>query len=137
MLAVLSLFWVVAVEAERPCLQDPAITGRTCPAEECVALQVVVDSDCKQPAPLKCTNKEIEGDCAAYVVMRQKWLDCYLARTIMNERCWGGGDFNHQEKAATALVKIKECNDKILEECPGACRQLNLFRNPGVRSGSR
>ena len=114
--------------AERPCLQDPAITGRTCPEAECLLLQDDVNLRCKSPAPVSCTRL---AGCNVLRREKVKWLDCYAARNRINIRCWGGGDFDHQQKAAEAIGNVAKCEQRIaLPEpigCADPCPQLPLL----------
>lgn len=108
----------------RSCLEDPAISGRTCPAGVCVSLQDDVNWLCK-PKPKKCAR--LTG-CLTLKKTRQQFLNCYTARTRMNVICWNGGDLNHQREAARAIDSVFECNERIaLPEpvgCEDPCPQL-------------
>ncbi|HTG33744.1 MAG TPA: hypothetical protein VLB76_12520 [Thermoanaerobaculia bacterium] len=102
--------------ADRAC--DAANPLLRCPVLECIALLADVNSICKTPAPQACRN--VSG-CFALRQERQHWLDCYTARTIMNDRCWGGGDPGHQERAADAIKQVGACDRLIAMPEPQGC----------------
>ena len=104
--------------AERGCLEDPVLTGRTCTELECVALQANVNNSCKNPAPISCNS--ISG-CFLLRQEKQKWLSCYEARSIINARCWSGGDFGHQQAAAQAIQNVGTCEARIALPQPTGC----------------
>ena len=96
----------------RGCFQgNPAMT---CPLLECMTLDDAVhapDSCSSQSSPLS-GCKKLTG-CFNLQQARARWLKCYQSRTILNERCFGGGDAEHQEKAAIAITKVFECDAEI------------------------
>jgi hypothetical protein len=94
----------------RGCLEDPAISGRTCDEAVCVALQADVNLKCKTPAPLACRN--VFG-CAQRTAMRQRWVDCRDARVTINTTCWGGGDAGHIQAVTQANISITKCDTEI------------------------
>ena len=104
--------------ADRGCLGDPALTGRTCSEAECVALQGNVNGACKNPAPRSCNN--ISG-CGALRFEKGKWLACANARDIINARCWGGGDSGHQQASAQAWQNVGNCEARIALPEPVGC----------------
>ncbi len=122
-LGLLILFAVLAVGvvpafAERGCLGDPASTGRTCPVEECVALQNDVNSICKNPPPLPC--RKAEG-CNQLRREKNHWIDCAAARARINMRCWSGGDLGHQHELEKAWNHVSECETLIALPQPTGC----------------
>lgn len=112
------LFLAKDARAERACEADPLITGRACPVEMCIALQDQVTRRCKAPAPYACKN--VSG-CEALLRERQHWLDCYIARTTINMKCWNGGDLGHQQGAATAIEHVGKCDERIALPRPEGC----------------
>ncbi|MFL6197582.1 MAG: hypothetical protein ACJ76J_00250 [Thermoanaerobaculia bacterium] len=89
-----------------------------CPLAECIALQANVVQICKNPAPVSC-----EGLTGCNVLRREKqhWLDCYTARTIINMRCFSGGNLGHQERAAEAIRHVGVCEAMMREPEPVGC----------------
>lgn len=100
----------------RGCLDPTANVG--CSVAECQGLQVNVNSACKNPAPTSCRN--IVG-CNPLRAMKQRWLNCYTARTIINERCFAGGDIGHQQAAAQAIQNVSVCDARIALPEPVGC----------------
>lgn len=116
--AFAGVFFATNARAERACLEDPAITGRTCSAAECIALHDEIERICKKPPPRRCEP----GDCDELRKERKHWLDCYIARVISNERCWNGGDQGHQIAAADAIMHVGKCDAIIaLPRAEGGC----------------
>lgn len=95
-----------------------------CPVEECIALQANVHGPnaCGDPvsgnSPVACRN--IAG-CFNLRQTRQRWLNCYTARNIINARCWNGGDLGHQQQAAQAIQNVAACDLKIKLPEPEGC----------------
>jgi hypothetical protein len=92
----------------------------TCPVAECIALQAQVHApdSCGPPAPLACRN--VTG-CFNLRAMRQQWLNCYVARSRINVRCFGGGDMGHQIAAAQAIQNVYACDSIIALPEPEGC----------------
>ena len=105
-----------AALAQRGC--DAANPLMLCPLAVCIALQVNVNSICKSPAPVSCNS--LSG-CNVLQRERQHWLDCYTARTIINNTCWGGGDLGHQEAEANAITQVGVCSARIALPQPIGC----------------
>ena len=103
-------------QAQRGCF--PGNPLMQCPVEECIALQATVVLICKTPAPVSCD--ETMG-CNALRREKQHWLDCYIARNIINARCWGGGDLGHQQAAAQAIQNVGWCEALIALPQPVGC----------------
>jgi|GEM_PF-1914647 len=101
----------------------PTNPTMVCPLAECIALDAAVhapDSCSSQSDPLSGCNK-ITG-CFNLRQARARWLTCYTSRTILNQRCFNGGDAEHQEQAAIAIGKVFECDVKIrLPTTQGGC----------------
>ena len=124
--ALLAAGFLVAGEAWA---QTPQVRGcfagnplMKCPLAECIALDSAVhapDSCSSQQNPLSGCNK-IQG-CFNLRQARSRWLRCYTTRTILNERCWGGGDWDHQNEAAIAIGKVAECDAKMKLPTPIGC----------------
>ncbi len=62
--------------------------------------------------------------------MKQRWLDCYRQRTIINSRCWNNpdpqfdqlnGNLGHQQQAAQAIYNAGQCDERIAEPEPIGC----------------
>ena len=102
--------------AQRAC--DPANPLMLCDVSVCIALQANVNSICKSPAPVSCNS--LSG-CNVLQRERQHWLDCYTARTIINNTCWGGGDLGHQEAEANAITQVGICSSRIALPQPVGC----------------
>ena len=102
--------------ADRMCELPASVTGRICPVEVCIALQIEVNT--VGMGRLGC-NK-ISG-CSALKAMRQKWLDYYVARSRINVVCWGGGDEGHQIAAAQAIEQVTVCDGRIALPEPVGC----------------
>lgn len=117
-LPIILSFLAESARAERGCLEDPAVSGRTCSAEKCIELQADVNQICKNPAPRSCAK--ITG-CRALRQERQHWLDCYVARTKINATCWSGGDLGHQERAASAIKHVYLCENEMAKPEPVGC----------------
>lgn len=100
----------------RGCLDPLANVG--CSIVECQALQVNVNSSCKNPSPSSCNN--IEG-CSELTSMKSRWLGCYTARNIINGRCYAGGDIGHQMAAASAISHVGVCDTRIALPEPVGC----------------
>lgn len=105
-----------AAQAQRAC--DAANPLLQCPVSVCIALQANVNSICKMPAPVSCNS--LSG-CNVLRRERQHWLDCYTARTIINNTCWGGGDLGHQEAEANAITQVGICTARIALPDPVGC----------------
>lgn len=105
-----------AAQAQRAC--DAANPLMLCPVSVCIALQANVVSICKSPAPVSCNS--LSG-CNVLQRERQHWLDCYTARTIINNTCWGGGDLGHQQAEANAITQVGICSDRIALPQPVGC----------------
>jgi hypothetical protein len=116
LLAAGAFLFAADARADRAC--DAINPLLQCPVAECITLQANVNSICKNPAPLACRN--VSG-CFALRQERQHWLDCYTARTIINERCWNGGDLGHQEQAANAITQVGTCDQMIALPKPEGC----------------
>lgn len=117
---VLLCSWVGVDDARavRGCTADPALSGRVCTEATCLALQADVTASCKS-GNVSC-NK-ISG-CFNLRAMRQKWLDCYVARSRINTVCWAGGDLGHQQAAAQAMQNVSTCDARIaLPTSAGGC----------------
>ncbi len=86
----------------------------TCDVAVCIALDDLVhgpDSCSSRTDPLSgCSS--ITG-CFNLRQARARWLRCYEVRSHLNEVCWGGGDFDHQNEAAIAIKKVAECDARI------------------------
>lgn len=107
-----------AGEAEAQCaVTNPMLT---CSVAECVALQSQVHApdSCGPPAPLSCAN--VTG-CFNLRAMRQRWLNCYIARSRINVRCFGGGDLGHQIAASMAIGNVNTCDSIIALPEPRGC----------------
>ena len=102
--------------AQRAC--DAANPLMLCDVNVCIALQLNVNSSCKSPAPVSCNS--LSG-CNVLKAERQHWLDCYTARTIINNTCWGGGDPGHQEAEANAITQVGVCSARIALPQPVGC----------------
>ena len=90
----------------------------TCPLAECIALQADVVLICKTPAPVSC---ESLSGCNVLRREKQHWLGCYTARTIINQRCFGGGNLGHQERAAEAIRHVGVCEARMRLPEPIGC----------------
>lgn len=89
-----------------------------CPLAECLTLQGTVNQICKNPAPVSCEN--LEG-CNVLRREKQHWLDCYTARTIINERCWSGGNWEHQWNQSEAIRHVGVCEARMRLPDPIGC----------------
>jgi hypothetical protein len=118
LLALLLAAAALPASADRGCLGDPLLTGRTCSEVECVALQANVNSACKNPAPRSCNS--ISG-CGALRFEKGRWLACANARDIINARCWGGGDPGHQQASAQAWQNVGNCTIRMRLPEPIGC----------------
>ena len=102
--------------AQRGC--DAANPLMLCPLAECIALQANVNAICKTPPPVSCSGL---AGCNVLRRERQHWLDCYIARNIINARCWAGGDLGHQQAAAQAIQNVGVCDARIALPDPIGC----------------
>lgn len=95
-----------------------------CTFAECVAYQAAVKGPdaCGDPAlgnaPLSCAPGI---GCFNLRDRKRRWLNCYTARTIINERCFGGGDLGHQQAAAQAATNMGNCDNIIAMPEPEGC----------------
>lgn len=109
-------------EAQRGCFAGNPLM--TCPLAECIALDAAVhapDSCSSQQFPLLgCNNPALVG-CFNLQQARARWLRCYETRTILNMRCWNGGDPTHQAEAAIAITQVGYCDTKMREPPPIGC----------------
>lgn len=126
-LGLLILFAVLAMGvvpafAERGCLGDPAITGRTCAEETCLSLQAAVNAKCKNQQIFSCARL---STCAALREMRQRWVDCGNARLTINTTCWRGGDPAHQDEVGKAWKNVATCDALIAVVCNDPCPQAS------------
>jgi len=116
-LAVLgAVLFAGGASAQRGC--DAANPLMLCPLAECIALQANVIAICKTPAPVSCSSL---AGCNVLRRERQHWLDCYIARNIINARCWAGGDLGHQQAAAQAIQNVGVCDAMIALPQPVGC----------------
>jgi len=100
--------------AQRECSKDPAITGRVCTEAVCIALQDLVDLNCKTPpAPRGCYK---EFGCAARQAMKQRWLDCRESRVNIRTACWPAGDPGGHDVQITQI-------DTVLAQCERAIQE--------------
>jgi hypothetical protein len=115
---VLVVGLLFAGKAEAQCVEGNPLM--TCPVAECIALQAQVHApgSCGPPAPFACRN--VTG-CFTLRAMRQQWLNCYVARSRINVRCFGGGDIGHQTKAAEAIQHVYACDAIIALPEPEGC----------------
>lgn len=97
---------------------DAANPLMKCPLAECIALQANVNQICKNPAPVSC--ERLSG-CNVLRREKQHWLNCYTARTIINMRCWDGGDWDHQDRAAEAIRHVGVCEARMRLPDPIGC----------------
>ena len=119
---VTCLVWVAfaRVASAGGCADPTANVG--CSVAECIALQAAVDGTKGAPS---CKN--VSG-CTPLRSARQQWLDHYTARSIINGRCYAGGDIGHQIAAANAIEHVGKCDARIAlpqpvgceDPCPGA-----------------
>jgi hypothetical protein len=117
-LAALALLagFLFAGEASAQC--DANNPLMMCPLAECLTLQASVNQICKNPPPVSC--ERLSG-CNVLKREKQHWLDCYTARTIINERCWSGGDLGHQERQAEAIRHVGVCEARMRLPDPIGC----------------
>lgn len=106
-----------SARAERACELPAEISGRTCSVATCIALQDNVNALCK-PKPAQC--KPGEG-CFNLRTKRQKFLNCYVARSTINVTCWNGGDATHQGEAAYSIEQVGNCDAIIALPEPLGC----------------
>lgn len=104
--------------AERRCSEPPELTGRTCSEEECILLSDAVHAPDACGGASSC--EDISG-CEALKAMKQKWLNCYTRRIIVNARCWSDFDLDHQWQAAEAIRHVGVCDAKIRKPQPEGC----------------
>jgi hypothetical protein len=94
-----------------------------CDLATCIELDDLVhapDSCSSRTDPLSGCNG-ITG-CFNLRQARARWLRCYETRSHLNQVCWDGGDFDHQNEAAIAIKKVAECDAKIkLPTTQGGC----------------
>jgi len=116
-IAVLAAFLFAGdAQAQRGCF--PGNPLMQCPVEECIELQASVNLICKTPPPVSCSGL---AGCNVLRREKQHWLDCYIARNIINARCWGGGDLGHQQAAAQAIQNVGVCESMIALPQPVGC----------------
>ena len=65
--------------------------------------------------------ERIATGCSDLRAMRGIWLVCYTARSIINSRCYAGGDWNHQREAAEAIRHVGICDKVIALPEPIGC----------------
>jgi hypothetical protein len=112
---------LVAGEAqaqERNCVIDHG----DCSEQECIDLQDRVhapDSCSSQDNKLSGCRK-ITG-CANLTEARGRWQKCFTARRAINQRCFGGGNFSHNEKEIEAIQNAIGCDIKMEEDPPIGC----------------
>lgn len=86
-----------------------------CTVAECEALQANVNAT---KGAIAC--RRVSG-CGALQFQRQRWLDHYQARNIINNRCYAGGDWEHQDQAANAISHVGKCDARIALPEPEGC----------------
>ena len=89
-----------------------------CPLAECLLLQGNVNQICKNPAPVSC-----EGLSGCNVLRREKqhWLDCYIARSSINKRCFSDTDWDHQWAQSEAIRHVGVCEARMRLPDPIGC----------------
>jgi hypothetical protein len=96
-----------------------------CTPAECEVYQAAVKSPdaCGSPAagnaPLSCAPGI---GCSTLRARKQRWLSCYTARVIINEKCFLGGDLGHQQAAAQAATNLGNCDNIIALPEPEGCK---------------
>ena len=88
-----------------------------CSIAECLALQANKDTACSG----KKSCERIATGCSDLRAMKSIWLSCYTARNIINNRCYAGGDWDHQWQAAEAIRHVGICNRMIALPEPIGC----------------
>lgn len=112
--------------AERACREDNPLMK--CPVEVCTALQDDVNRICK-PKPKRCSN--ITG-CFNLRQTRQRFLDCYAARSRINVTCWDGGDPRHQAEQVDAIEQVYVCEARMRLPEPIGCADPCPFDDAGA-----
>jgi hypothetical protein len=95
-----------------------------CTFAECVAYQAAVKApnSCGDPALGNSPRSCAPGiGCFNLKERKQRWLTCYTTRTIINEKCFGGGDLGHQQAAAQAILNVGTCDAIIPLPEPEGC----------------
>jgi hypothetical protein len=118
-LAAVAVFLLARdASAERRCSEPAELTGRTCSEEECILLSDAVHAPDACGGVSSCEN--LSG-CEVLQAMKQKWLNCYTRRIIVNARCWSDFDLDHQWQAAEAARHMGICDAKIRKPRPEGC----------------
>jgi len=77
-----------------------------CTPQEQQALQSDVDNACKQPRACAPGTPK-----AQLPIFRERNLECALARTIINNKCFAGGNVNHRNEAINAYQSVYDCEE--------------------------
>jgi hypothetical protein len=104
--------------AERRCEEPAELTGRICSVAECILLSDAVHAPDACGGVSSCETME---GCSALQAMKQKWLNCYQRRIIVNARCWSDFDLDHQWQAAEAIRHVGVCDGRIKLPQPVGC----------------
>lgn len=112
--------------AERACREDNPLMK--CPVEVCIALQDDVNRICK-PKPKACQNTT---GCFNLRQTRQRFLDCYAARSRINVTCWDGGDPRHQAEQIEAIEQVYVCEARMRLPEPIGCADPCPFDDVGA-----
>lgn len=83
----------------------PPRCGACTPAEH-AALQAAVNLACKRGAVRHCTAAM---SCSQLIAMAGAFSACAAARTVINNRCFGGGDAGHRQAVGDALSGAANC----------------------------
>jgi hypothetical protein len=118
-LAAAAMFLVARdASAQRRCEEPPAISGRICSEAECIILSDAVHAPDACGGVASCEG--IAG-CSNLRTMRERWLNCYTRRIIVNARCWSNFDLDHQWQAAEAIRHVGVCDVRIRLPEPVGC----------------
>lgn len=101
-----------AGEARAQCI--PGNPLLMCTVAECIGYQATVNAACKTGGARACLPTD---DCATLQAKKANRLECYIARNIINARCFGGGDEGHQQQAAQEITGVAVCQALIEAEC--------------------
>lgn len=75
-----------------------------CTYAEHQALQAAVDLYCHGAYSCRSTS-----DCAELATRRQRWSDCAQARTLINTKCFRGGNTSHYDEEVSAYTHVYTC----------------------------
>jgi len=85
----------------------PGTRSQNCPDDDCNKLnQNVQNAKARVGALGKCRAGMSQADLE---VRYYAWLELATARSIRDEKCWNGGDYNHQDQQAAAWTQVGSC----------------------------